>query len=208
MQETTTAIQARYSQEAPQSCSLGCGPVIERLNLQPGERVLDLGCGSGLESMQAACMVGDEGQVVGLDITADMVEAAIRNAEERQLNNVGFIHGDISCLEFDGDSFDAVQSNCVINHAPDKGRVFQEIYRVLRPGGRFVISDAVSKYPLPDNIKNDPDQVAACFGGAVTEAEYMNSILQAGFQKVEVLKRREYVKNGYDFLSLTVRAWK
>ena len=111
-------------------------------------------------------------------------------------------------LLFADGSFDAVLSNCAINHARNKRRVFQEIYRVLKPGGRMVISDAATREPLPARIKNDPDQWAACFGGAVTEGEYLEAIRQAGFQPVEVLKRREYVKNGFDFISLTIRARK
>lgn len=208
MSDLTESIQARYAEESLCDSVLGCGRVIEMLKLQPGERVLDLGCGRGYESLEAAVLVGPSGLVVGLDLTEEMVAVAARNAREKGIDNVRFVAGDIEKLVFGDNSFSAVQSNCVINHARDKPGVFREIYRVLKPGGRFVIADAVSRLPLPDYIKNDPLQRAACFGGAVTEAEYLHSVETAGFRRIDILHRREYVKNGFDFVSLTIQALK
>ena len=137
-----------------------------------------------------------------------MIDAAHLNAEGIGVSNIWFIKGDIESLPFDDASFDCVTSNCVINHARSKKKVYSEIFRVLKQNGRFVISDAVTKNSLPTEVKNDLEAWAQCYGGAVTEKEYLKSIISAGFYDVEILKRREYVKNGYDFISLTILASK
>lgn len=201
-------IQSRYTKESSSSCDLGCGSNLDFLKIMPGENVLDLGCGRGNETIQATMQTGPEGKAVGLDITQAMIDAAHLNAEGIGVSNVWFIKGDIENLPFDDGAFDAVMSNCVINHAKSKKKVYSEIFRVLKNGGRFVISDAVTKKPLPLEVKNDPEAWAQCFGGAVTEDEYLNSIMSSGFNNIDVLKRREYVKNGYDFISLTIMATK
>lgn len=201
-------IQKRYAQESAESCNLSCGTNIDNLNIQRGEAVLDMGCGRGTETIKAALAAGPEGEAVGLDITPAMIEVARSNAEELRVSNVRFMAGDIESLPFKDGSFDAVISNCVINHARDKETVYREIMRVLKEGGRFVVSDAVTRTALPDEIKNDPEAWAQCFGGAVTENEYLESICKAGFDKIAILKRREYLKNGFDFISLTIQATK
>lgn len=201
-------ITARYAKESEANCSLSCGNNLNYLNLKQGERVLDLGCGAGHETLQAAALVGNEGEVVGLDLTPEMLDAARRNAYEKGVGNTRFVNNSIEDLPFKDNSFDIVMSNCVINHASDKNQVFREIFRVLKSGGRFVVADAVSKEELPDYIKNDPDQWAACFGGAITEENYLQCIRDAGFTNSNILNRREYLKNGYDFASLTIQAIK
>lgn len=201
-------IQVRYAEESTVNCSLSCGNNLDYMKLTVGERVLDLGCGTGSETMQAASLVGDQGEVVGLDLTSEMLEIARQKVRTKGIRNACFINGSIEQLPFDDNSFDAIMSNCVINHAPDKKQVYREIFRVLKSGGRFVVSDAVSKEELPDHIKDDPDQWAACFGGAITEESYLQSIKEAGFININVVSRREYLKNGYDFASLTIYAIK
>lgn len=201
-------IQSRYSNESSNSCNLSCGSNIDLLSIVPGERILDLGCGRGNETIQAAQLTGPEGHVTGLDITRSMITAARSNAEASAVSNVRFIEGDIENLPFEDAAFDAVMSNCVINHAKDKSKVYSEIFRILKNGGRFVISDAVTRNPLPPEIKNDASAWAQCFGGAVTETEYLHSIKASGFGNIEILKRREYLKNGFDFISLTIAATK
>ena len=201
-------IQARYTQEASACSNLSCGNNMDILQISRGEAILDLGCGRGTDTLEAARRTGQTGFAVGLDLTQAMVETAARNAAEGCISNVRFVCGDIESLPFDEGTFDAVISNCVINHARDKTKVYKEIYRVLKPGGRFVVSDAVTKTPLPDTVKNDPEAWAQCFGGAVTEQEYFDSIHLAGFGRTEVKKRREYKKNTYDFISLTIQAFK
>ncbi|WP_010245026.1 methyltransferase domain-containing protein [Acetivibrio cellulolyticus] len=201
-------IQSRYSKERDNSCNLSCGNNLDFLKISPGENILDLGCGRGNETIQAAIQTGPHGKAIGLDITQEMIDVALSNAEGIGISNIWFVKGDIENLPFDERIFDAVISNCVINHAKSKIKVYSEIFRVLKTGGRFVISDAVTKYPLPSEIKNDPEAWAQCFGGAVTEIEYLDSITSSGFKNIEILKRREYIKNGYDFISLTIMATK
>ena len=198
--------QTRYRELAGDSCNLSCGNNLAFLDLKPGNHLLDLGCGRGLETIRAAKLVGRTGLAVGLDLTPEMIAKAVENAAREGITNVHFMAGEIERLIFEDQSFDAVISNCAINHARNKTMVFHEIHRILKPTGKMVISDAVSKIPLPEHIKNDPEAWAACFGGAVTEWEYLQSIKTAGFDNIEILKRREYLKNGYDFISLTIRA--
>jgi len=201
-------IQARYTEESKNSCNLSCGSNLDFLDITPGENILDLGCGRGNETLQAAILTGNEGKAVGLDMTQSMIDVARLNAEGMGISNVWFVKGDIEGLPFDKATFGAVVSNCVINHAKNKKKVYTEIFRVLKPNGRFVISDAVSKNPLPPDVRNDPNAWAQCFGGAVTEKEYLDSIVSSGFKNIEILRRREYIKNGFDFISLTISATK
>lgn len=204
----TTKIQQRYTSESQNNCNLSCGSNLDFLEIKEGEKFLDLGCGRGTETMQAAMLTGQTGLAVGLDITQAMIDEALRISEGIGIGNTKFHKGDIENLPFEDHFYDAVMSNCVINHARDKEKVYREIFRVLKTNGRFVVSDAVTKHPLPDEIKNDPDAWAQCFGGAITEDEYLSSIRNAGFSFIDILKRREYVKNGFDFISLTIKAFK
>jgi len=197
-------ITSRYTAESSQSCNLSCGSNLDYLDLTAGETVLDLGCGRGRETIETAMKVGSGGAVTGLDITPAMLDQARAAAREAGLETVSFVHGDIENLPFTDCSFDAIISNCVINHARNKQKVYEEIYRCLQPGGRFVISDAVTRDPLPDSVKNDPQAWADCFGGAVTMEEYLNNIRTAGFSNVQIVHRRDYDKNGYAFISLTL----
>ncbi len=201
-------IQSRYTNESSSNCNLSCGSNLDYLKITPGESILDLGCGRGNETIQAALLTGPEGRAIGLDITQAMIDTAFINAKETGVTNAAFLLGDIENLPFDPSVFDAVMSNCVINHAKSKEKVYQEIFRVLKCGGRFIISDAVTKEALPPEVKRDPEAWAQCFGGAITEKEYLEGILAAGFIHIDVLKRREYLKNGYDFISLTIKAVK
>ena len=184
-------IQKRYTQEAQDNDGLSCGSNIAFLNISPGECILDLGCGCGNETIDAAKLTGSEGVSYGMDITDAMIIKAASMAETMGLSNAKFVKGNIEELPFEDESFDAIMSNCVINHAKDKKKVYQEIFRVLKRGGRFVVSDAVTKEPLPDDVKSDPEAWAQCYGGAVTEQEYLESIRSSGFDKIKILKRRE-----------------
>lgn len=201
-------IVKRYTKESAKCSSLSCGSNLGFMDIELGECVLDLGCGRGNETIEAARLAGLNGKAVGLDITPAMILQARTQANHAGIQNIDFIHGDIENLPFEDMTFHAVLSNCVINHARSKKAAYSEIHRVLKPGGRFVISDAVTKDPLPDSVKNDPQAWADCFGGAITEKEYLDSIQDAGFKEVKILNRREYIKEGYDFLSLTVLAHK
>lgn len=206
--EFENKIQERYTVESNQSCNLSCGNNITFLNIKKGEIILDLGCGRGLDTIQAASLTGPTGIAHGLDLTSSMIEKARFNAKKMLIENIVFTQGNIEALPYEIQSFDSVMSSCVINHAKSKINAYREIYRVLKTDGKFVISDAVTKIPLPLEVKNDPTAWAECYGGAITEEEYIDSIKSAGFVNIEILKRREYLKNGFDFISLTILAYK
>lgn len=166
--------------------SLGCGNPLAGADLQPGERVLDLGSGGGLDCFLAAQRVGPTGRVIGVDMTPEMVERASAVAWQLGLSNVEFRLGYLEDLPVEDGSVDVVISNCVINLSPDKPRVFREMFRVLRPGGRISIADTVSKGPLPEALRKDPQAWNACIGGALEMEEYVRGLEEVGFTEVEV----------------------
>jgi SAM-dependent methyltransferase len=166
--------------------SLGCGSPVAAADLRPGERVLDLGSGAGLDLWLAARAVGPQGRVWGVDMTPEMVERARAAAARAGLANVTIMPGEIEALPLPDGCVDAVISNCVINLSPDKPRVFREAFRVLAPGGRFVVADMLATAPLPAALAADPESWSACIGGAVPEAEYVGALRAAGFAAVEV----------------------
>ena len=175
--------------ETVTGASLGCGNPLAIADLRPGEVVLDLGSGGGIDCFLAARQVGPEGRVIGLDMTPDMIRLAQRNAKKVGAANVEFRLGEMEDIPLLDESVDVVISNCVINLSPDKDMVFREVYRVLRPGGRLSVSDVVVDGDLPQAIRDRLDAWAACVSGALDESEYLNKIRAAGFERVEVLSR-------------------
>jgi arsenite methyltransferase len=167
---------------------LGCGAPIDHLKLQPGETVLDLGSGPGLDAFLAAKEVGPGGRVIGVDMTPAMLERARRNAEQGVYANVEFREGRLERLPVDDASVDAITSNCVINLVPDKQVVFREIARVLKPGGRLVISDIVLDGPLPGAIEKDLYAYIGCIAGAAQRGDYFAWLEAAGLRQVELLR--------------------
>jgi SAM-dependent methyltransferase len=170
---------------------LGCGNPQAIAALQPGEVVLDLGSGGGLDCFLAARQVGPQGRVIGVDMTPDMVSRARENARLSGYTNVEFRLGEIEHLPVADEQVDVILSNCVINLSPDKSRVCQEAFRVLRPGGRLAISDVVARVELPDEIRNDPELRASCIGGAVTIDELERTLAKAGFEQISIIPREE-----------------
>jgi len=171
----------------------GCGNPTALAGLREGEVVLDLGSGGGIDVLLAARRVGPTGRVIGVDMTEEMVELARRNAAEIGLENVEFRLGEIEDLPVDDESVDVIISNCVVNLSPDKDRVFSEAFRVLRPGGRMIISDIVSDGELPQEIREDPDAWAECIAGALDEEVYLEKIRAAGFRDVRVRSKRRFM---------------
>lgn len=181
--------------ESVVSACAGCGNPTAIAGLDEGEVVLDLGSGGGIDVFLAAKKVGSSGMAIGVDMTQDMIDLARKNAEEMGITNVEFRLGDIENLPVEDESVDVIISNCVINLAPDKDMVFSEAFRVLRPGGRVMVSDIVTGGELPDDIKNDPDAWAGCVAGALEEGEYLEKMRNVGFSDVRVVSKephREY----------------
>lgn len=170
---------------------LGCGAPLEFADLQPGETVLDLGSGAGFDAFIARRTVGDAGRVYGVDMTPDMVARARANAARLGYDNVEFRLGEIEHLPIADGSIDLVISNCVLNLVPDKPAAFAEIARVLKPGGRFCISDIVATAELPEALLASMAAYAGCISGAVREADYLAGLAAAGLREIEVVKRVE-----------------
>jgi SAM-dependent methyltransferase len=166
---------------------LGCGNPVAITSLKEGETVLDLGSGPGLDCFLAADKVGGKGKVIGIDMTPEMLEKARRNADKGKYSNVEFRLGEIENLPVADSSVDVVISNCVINLSHEKQRVFKEAYRVLKPGGRLMISDIVLLKELPDFIKDSVNAYVGCISGAITKDEYLKTIADAGFRQVGIV---------------------
>ena len=167
--------------------SLGCGDPVSLAALAPGQTVLDLGSGGGIDCFLAAKNVGPQGRVIGVDMTAAMVEKAQANKEAIGVDNVEFRLGEIEHLPVADGIVDVILSNCVINLSPDKPQVFREAFRVLKPGGRLAVSDIVTDGPLPKSIKSNLSAWAGCVAGAMEAEEYLRAIEAAGFTDVKVI---------------------
>lgn len=170
----------------------GCGNPTALASLKEGEIVLDLGSGAGLDVFMAARQVGPTGHVIGVDMTPAMIEKAKDNAEKLGVTNVEFRFGDIEELPVDNDSVDVIISNCVINLAPDKGKVFRESFRVLHPGGRMLISDIVLEASLPQETREAVASYTGCLGGAILKEEYLQLIHDAGFTDVRIVSEAPF----------------
>lgn len=169
---------------------LGCGLPTEIADLQPGETVLDLGSGGGLDAFIARREVGSEGRVLGVDMTPAMIEKASKAADNLGYDNVEFRLGDIEDMPISSEAIDVVVSNCVLNLVPDKRQAYDEVFRVLKSGGRFCISDIVSRGELPENIRRAAELYVGCVAGAMDHSEYLAVIEAAGFSAVEVVEER------------------
>ena len=171
---------------------LGCGNPVAIAGLEEGETVLDLGSGAGIDCFLAASKVGPTGKVIGVDMTKEMLDLARRNAEESPYDNVEFREGEIEALPVDDDTVDVIISNCVINLSPDKPAVFREAFRVLKPGGRLMVSDIVLTGELPEDVKGDIYEYVSCIAGASMRDDYLRYIEEAGFSDVEVVEESSY----------------
>ena len=166
--------------------SYGCGDPITLAALQPGQTVLDLGSGAGLDCFFAAKKVGDTGRVIGVDMTPEMIERASASAARLHISNVEFRQGYLEELPVEANTVDVAISNCVINLSPDKAKVFQEVFRVLKPGGTLAVSDIVTDGPLPEPIKKSMSAWAGCIAGALDVNEYKAAMVAAGFSDITI----------------------
>jgi len=193
--------------------SYGCGSPVTLANLKKGEIHVDLGSGGGVDCFIAARYVGKEGRVIGVDMTPEMMQKATKNSDKVAAHlgykNVEFRHGFLENVPVKEGEADLVTSNCVVNLAPDKSKVFDEIHRILKSGGRYVISDVVSEGEIPDQMKKDKNLWGECISGALTEKEFLELPAKAGFYGLGILKRTFYREvEGLNFWSVTVQGWK
>jgi SAM-dependent methyltransferase len=170
--------------------SLGCGDPVTIAALQPGERVLDLGSGGGIDCFLAARQVGSEGYVIGVDMTPAMLAKANASKEKLGVTNVEFRHGQIEAMPVEENSIDVLMSNCVINLAPDKAAVFHEAFRVLKPGGRVAVSDIVTEGEFSDELRADLSRWSECVTGAIAVDHYTDLMREAGFTEIAVTDKR------------------
>jgi arsenite methyltransferase len=174
------------------TASLGCGNPTALIDLHEGETVLDLGSGGGIDVLLSARRVGPSGKVYGLDMTDEMLELARDNQKKSGVENVEFLKGDIQSIPLPSNSVDVVISNCVINLAPDKSQVLAEAFRVLKPGGRFAVSDVVVRGEVPPAVRRDMELWVGCIAGALDETDYANKLRAAGFEDVDLETWRVY----------------
>jgi ubiquinone/menaquinone biosynthesis C-methylase UbiE len=202
-------IAVRYAQEADTCCNLSCGGALDLAEVTPGEVLVDLGSGRGNDVLKAAEIVGSEGMAYGVDFTPRMIQVAEINRKKLGVNNAKFLEGEIHRIPLDDSSVDIVISNCTVNHAKDKAAVYRDIFRVLKPGGRFIISDILAENDLPEEVKNDPEAWAACYGGAIVKEEYFEAVRDGGFNELEILEESApYEKGTVMVISMTLKGVK
>ena len=184
------------------AASLGCGNPTALAKLQPGETVLDLGSGGGIDVILSARRVGPAGKAYGLDMTDEMLALARENQKKSGITNVEFLRGAIENIPLPNNTVDVIISNCVINLSGDKDRVLAEAFRVLKPGGRFAVSDVVVRGPVPSEIRKSMELWVGCIAGALEESEYREKLSRAGFTSIDVEPTRVYkLEEACDFLS-------
>ncbi len=191
-----TEINKRYSELADTACCLSCGGAINYAGAMKGEICVDLGSGRGTDAMRLAENVGNEGFVYGIDISEGMIRKARSSAERLGVKNVEFLHSTLEKLELKDKIADIVISNCTINHSSDKQSVWNEVYRILKDSGRFVISDIYSSAPVPEEYKNDPVAVSECWAGSVTREEYLTNLKNAGFKSIRIIEESAPYEKG------------
>lgn len=201
----TEAINERYTQLSETSCCLSCGGAINHAKPQEGEICVDLGSGRGNDVIRLAEEVGETGYVYGIDISEGMIAKAKANLAKFEVENAEILHAELEKLPLDDNSVNLVISNCTINHAADKQQVWNEVYRILKTGGRFVVSDIYATLPISDEYRNDPVAVAECWAGAVTKDEYLTMLETAGFKDLIVYEESApYEKGKAEVASWTI----
>jgi arsenite methyltransferase len=181
-------VDIRYSKLAESTCCLSCGGAVNYSDAVEGEVCIDLGSGRGTDVMRLAETVGKSGFVYGIDISGGMLLKAKNTADRLGITNTEFIHSSLENINLPDGIADLVISNCTINHSSDKHAVWNEVFRILKRGGRFVVSDIYSLNPVPEEYRNDPVAVSECWAGSVTREEYLEQLDKAGFKQITVLE--------------------
>ena len=202
----TDQIQVRYTLLAEDdNCCLSCGGAVNYSNARQGEVCVDLGSGKGSDVLRLAEEVGESGFAYGIDVSEGMLRKARKNAEKLGITNVEFVRSELEEIQMESDSAHLVISNCTINHASDKFRVWSEIERILKKSGRFVVSDIYSIGEVPEKFRNDPQAVAECWAGAVTKQAYLDTLNRVGFTSIEIIEEsKPYPKGEIEVASFTI----
>ena len=191
-----TEINKRYNELAESTCCLSCGGAINYSEARPGEICVDLGSGRGTDVLRLAENVGRTGFVYGIDISDGMIQKATSTASRLGITNVEFIHSPLERIKLGDNIADLIISNCTINHASDKQAVWNEVFRVLKKGGRFVISDIYALDQIPEEYRRDPAAIAECWAGSVTRDEYLEQLSVAGFSSVRIIEESTPYEKG------------
>ena len=191
-----TEINKRYNELAESTCCLSCGGAINYSEARPGEICVDLGSGRGTDVLRLAENVGRTGFVYGIDISDGMIQKATGTASRLGITNVEFIHSPLERIKLGDNIADLIISNCTINHASDKQAVWNEVFRVLKKGGRFVISDIYALDQIPEEYRSDPAAIAECWAGSVTRDEYLEQLSVAGFSSVRIIEESTPYEKG------------
>jgi ubiquinone/menaquinone biosynthesis C-methylase UbiE len=196
-------INTRYSELAESSCCLSCGGAINYSEPQSGDICVDLGSGRGNDVIRLAEKVGEKGFVYGIDISDGMISKAVSTAERLGVKNVKFMKNPLEKLDIESSTVNLVISNCTINHSYDKQEVWNEVFRILKKGGRFVVSDIYSSEPVPQEYRNDPVAVSECWAGSVTREVYLEQLRNAGFTDITIIEESQPYPKG----KITVSSW-
>ncbi len=202
-------INERYSSLSKTSCCLSCGGAINHAGVKSGEVCVDLGSGKGNDVIRLADMAGESGYAYGIDISEGMIEKADALLKKFNVKNASIIKSELEDIKLEDEIADVVLSNCTINHAADKDKVWSTIFRILKNGGRFIVSDIYSISAVPDEYRNDPQAVAECWAGSVTRHEYLESLEKAGFADISIIEESDpYTKGMIKVASWTIKGYK
>ena len=205
----TLEINNRYTVLAEDTCCLSCGGAVDKSQAKTGEICIDLGSGRGTDVLRLAEEVGETGFAYGVDVTDGMIQKAEATALKMGVENVKFIKSDLENIDLPDETAHLIISNCTLNHVSNKVAVWSEIYRLLKNGGRFVISDIYSSEPVPAEYANDPAAVAECWAGSIPKDEYLKIIKSVGFKQVKILEEsKPYPKGKIEVSSFTITATK
>lgn len=201
----TEQIQIRYSELAEDTCCLSCGSALDFSKAMPGEVCVDLGSGRGSDVLRLAEEVGEHGFAIGVDVSEGMLKKAEKNAAKLGIDNVSFVKSELEDIKVGSGLVDLVISNCTINHAKDKYKVWNEIERILKNNGRFVVSDIYATSEVPEKYRTDPQAVAECWAGATTKQEYLDTLQKVGFKDIKILEESApYPKGEIEVVSFTI----
>ena len=196
-------INKRYSELAESTCCLSCGGAVNHSDAGPNEVCVDLGSGRGSDVIRLAERVGSGGYVYGIDISEGMIKKSVDTSRRLGISNVSFIQSTLEKINLKNNIADLVISNCTINHASDKQSVWNEVFRILKHGGRFVVSDIYSLNRVPDEYKNDPVAISECWAGSVTRNEYLEQLHNAGFSSINIIEESAPYEKG----KIIVASW-